>query len=40
VIRGEKRREKVDNAPNDHAVDSVFEIEDFATGNVLDQGRL
>ena len=40
VRRGEERREKVDDAPNDHAVDGVFEIEDFATGNVLDQGRL
>jgi len=32
MIRGEERREKVDDAPNDHAVDGVFEIEDFATG--------
>jgi len=40
MIRGEGRREKVDDAPNDHAVDGVFEIEDFAMGNVLDQGRL
>jgi len=40
VIRGEERREKVDDAPNDHAIDGVFEIEDFAMGNDLDQGRL
>jgi len=32
MIRGEERREKVDNTPNDHAVNGVFEIEDFATG--------
>jgi len=38
--RGEERREKVDDALNDHAINGVFEIEDFATGNVLDQGRL
>jgi len=40
MIRGEERRKKVDDAPNDHAVDGVFEIKDFSMGNVLDQGRL
>ena len=40
MIRGEERRKKVDNTSNNHAIDSVFEIKDFAIGNVLDQGIL